>query len=150
MTVIRPADPGEAEALSALALRSKGYWGYDDDFLAACAAELTVSPAQIGTELVAVCVDDGALVGFYVVAGEPPRAELAALFVEPEAIGRGYGRLLWHHAIATARAAGFESVGLDADPGAAPFYAAMGAERIGWSPSGSVPGRHLPRFERRL
>jgi hypothetical protein len=35
---IRPARPDEATDLSALAMRSKAYWGYDDDFLRACRA----------------------------------------------------------------------------------------------------------------
>src|SRR5579863_20456 len=30
---IRPALPGEGDGLSALALRSKAHWGYDDEFL---------------------------------------------------------------------------------------------------------------------
>ncbi len=33
---IRAARPGEADALSALCLRSKAHWGYDDDFLERC------------------------------------------------------------------------------------------------------------------
>nr|WP_211354784.1 hypothetical protein [Stackebrandtia albiflava] len=38
----------------------------------------------------------------------------------------------------------------DADPGAEPFYRRMGAVRIGEAPSGSVPGRVLPRMTVRL
>ena len=38
--------PDEAAALSGLALRSKGYWGYDAAFLDACRAELTLTPDQ--------------------------------------------------------------------------------------------------------
>ena len=44
--MIRPARSGEAKALSDLALRSKAHWGYDAAFMAACRAELTVTPAQ--------------------------------------------------------------------------------------------------------
>jgi hypothetical protein len=39
---IRPARPDEAGAISALALRSKGHWGYDAAFLAACRENLTI------------------------------------------------------------------------------------------------------------
>ncbi|WP_245700178.1 hypothetical protein [Geodermatophilus siccatus] len=42
----RPAVPNEADALSRLALRSKGHWGYDEEFLAACRVELTLQPEQ--------------------------------------------------------------------------------------------------------
>jgi hypothetical protein len=34
---IRRALPEEAEALTALILRAKSYWGYDQSFLEACA-----------------------------------------------------------------------------------------------------------------
>ena len=34
-THIRRADPGEAPALTALTIRSKAYWGYDDAFMTA-------------------------------------------------------------------------------------------------------------------
>ncbi|MEE8490728.1 MAG: hypothetical protein V3S60_03740 [Acidimicrobiia bacterium] len=38
MISIRPARRDELDLLSDLALRSKGFWGYDDDFLEACRA----------------------------------------------------------------------------------------------------------------
>ncbi|MEU4236164.1 hypothetical protein [Actinoplanes sp. NPDC026619] len=44
---IRPARPGEAAALSELARRSKAHWGYDEGFLDACRADLTLSPDDI-------------------------------------------------------------------------------------------------------
>jgi hypothetical protein len=48
----------------------------------------------------------------------------------------------------TAGRRGFERITLEADPGAAePFYLAMGANRIGSVPSGSIPGRFIPLLE---
>ena len=41
--MIRPARPEEAAALSDLALRAKAHWGYDNAFLKAYRAELTVT-----------------------------------------------------------------------------------------------------------
>jgi hypothetical protein len=35
---------------------------------------------------------------------------------------------------------------IDADPFAESFYLALGCERIGEAPSGSIPGRMLPRL----
>lgn len=45
--MIRPARDTELDALTALVLRSKAHWGYSDEFMRACAAELTVSPALL-------------------------------------------------------------------------------------------------------
>jgi GNAT superfamily N-acetyltransferase len=144
MSVIRRARPEEAGVLSDLALRAKGYWGYDAAFLEACRAELTIAPKSIAERESYVVEEDGQVRGFYALAGSTPEDELDDLFVEPDAIGKGYGRLLWDHAIATMRANGATSFIIQADPYAEGFYRAMGAERIGDSPSGSIPGRMLP------
>ena len=46
---IRQAYPEEADCISRLALCSKGYWGYDEDFLRQCEMELTYTPEQLGS-----------------------------------------------------------------------------------------------------
>jgi len=66
------------------------------------------------------------------------------LWVEPDAIGRGHGRALWEHAVATVRERGFRELRVQSDPHAEGFYRAMGAERIGSQPSTVIPGRALP------
>jgi GNAT superfamily N-acetyltransferase len=139
---LRAARADEAAELSALALRSKAHWGYSAEFLAACAAELAIDPARIDEVVVATI--DGHVAGFrrLIVAGDS--AELDALFVDPPFMGRGVGVLLLRDALAVA---GGRTVGLDADPDAEPFYAKYGAVTVGRSPSGSIPGRTLPRME---
>ncbi|AUY51672.1 GNAT family N-acetyltransferase [Streptomyces sp. CB01881] len=141
---IRPARPDEAERLTELALRSKAYWGYDEAFLEACREELTLDPAGIEPRRTAVAEADGRVLGFVTLVGTPPEGELGMLFVEPDTIGRGVGRSLVAHLRAQAAALGFRRLTLDADPNAEPFYLAMGATRIGTTPSESIPGRELP------
>lgn len=128
-------------------MRSKAVWGYSSEFLAACRAELTYTAAQCGGERMWVGVAQGTVVGFSHLQGEPPRGELAALFVDPATIGCGYGKELLLHSLRVASAAGFTHLTLDADPGAESFYLRFGATRIGTSASGSIPGRELPRLE---
>ncbi|WP_405359924.1 GNAT family N-acetyltransferase [Kitasatospora sp. NBC_00085] len=141
---IRPARPDEAEQLSALALRSKAYWGYDAAFLEACREELTLDAAGIERRRTAVAEGGGRVLGFITLVGAPPQGELGMLFVEPDTIGRGVGRRLVEHLRAQATALGFRRLTIDADPYAEPFYLAMGATRIGTTPSESIPGRELP------
>ncbi|MFE9723536.1 GNAT family N-acetyltransferase [Streptomyces sp. NPDC005794] len=141
---LRPGRPEEAAALTEMALRSKAHWGYDEAFLAACRDELTVRPDEMGDGRAAVAEQDGRVLGFTALSGEPPEGALAMMFVEPEVIGRGVGRLLFGHTMTQARRLGFEALTIDADPNAEPFYTAMGAARIGATPSGSIPGRELP------
>ncbi len=141
---IRPAHPDEAAALSALALRAKGHWDYDDAFLEACRDDLTVTRGQIAARTFRVATVAERPCGFYQLRGDGESAELADLWVEPEAIGRGYGRVLWQDAVATARARGFRELLVQSDPHAEGFYRAMGAVRIGTKPSTVLPGRELP------
>lgn len=141
---LRAATPSEAGAITELARRSKGYWGYDQAFLDRDRVRelLTVHPEQIRDERVVVAERDGVLLGFYQLGGEPPDGELMDLFVEPDAIGTGLGRRLWEHAVRCARERGFHSLHLEADPHSEPFYTRMGAERVGGREV--APGRVLP------
>jgi GNAT superfamily N-acetyltransferase len=141
---IRRARPAEADRLSALAFRSKAYWGYDVDFMEACRADLTVSADDLLAELVYVLDLQGHLVGFYRLRVQGNTVMLSDLFVEPHAIGQGYGKQLWQHAVATAADLGGEFLVLQSDPQAEGFYRAMGAQREGEVPSTVFPGRLLP------
>ncbi|MFF8710927.1 GNAT family N-acetyltransferase [Streptomyces sp. NPDC015184] len=144
---VRPARDGEAGELTELALASKGHWGYDAEFLAACREELTMRPADIGRLRTRVAEEDGRVLGFTTLEGAPPQGALGMMFVAPEALGRGIGRLLFEHTMTEARRLGFVRLTIDADPNAEPFYLAMGAVRVGATPSGSIPGRVLPLLE---
>lgn len=142
----RAARADDAAVVSRLALRSKGHWGYSEEFLAACREELTYSAEQCGSGRMVVADDGDRIRGFHLLEGTPPQGELVALFVDPESIGGGLGGRLLRDALALASEAGFTTVSLDADPDAEPFYRHHGAVRVGEAPSGSVPGRMLPRL----
>ncbi|WP_212914834.1 GNAT family N-acetyltransferase [Streptomyces sp. TS71-3] len=145
--LIRAARADEADLLTELALRSKAHWGYDEAFIKACREELTILPAEVDSRRIRVAESDGRLAGFVSVQGEPPEGEVGMMFVDPEFIGQGVGRLLFGRALTVARNAGFVRLTIDSDPNAEPFYRAMGATRIGTAPSGSIPGRVLPLLE---
>ncbi|SDY14110.1 N-acetylglutamate synthase, GNAT family [Micromonospora pattaloongensis] len=144
MILFRAARTDEAEQLTELALRSKSHWGYDEVFLEACRAELTLRPEELAARRIVVAELAGRVLGFYGVEGAPPHGELGHLWIDPASIGTGMGRRLWEHAMGTARAAGFTRLMIEAEPYAEGFYLAMGAVRVGETPSGSVPGRVLP------
>ncbi|MGW5655033.1 GNAT family N-acetyltransferase [Streptomyces humi] len=151
MTIsIRPARDEEAAFLSELALRSKAHWGYDAAFLDACRDELTLRGPDLASRRTAVAERDGSIVGFTTLEGEPPQGVLGMMFVDPDAIGQGIGRLLFTHAVETAQALGFTRFSIDADPNAEPFYEAMGGIPVSRVPSGSIPGRTLTQYLRRI
>ena len=144
---IRLASPDEAGALSALAKRSKAYWGYSTAFMQACEAELTYSPEDVAANPFYLLHEGARLLGFYALGEDADGAvELEALFVEPAAIGNGCGRALIEHAKRTAAALGFRTMIVQGDPNAARFYAAAGGIESGTRESDSVPGRFLPLY----
>lgn len=140
---IRPAEPEEAAALTDLALRAKASHGYDDAFMRRVRSELTLTREFIADHPVFVVDEEGRLGGFYSLLVDPPACEMDMLFVDPGAHGKGYGRLLWRHAVEEARALGCAEMTVQSDPYAVPFYEAMGATRMGESASPST-GRMLP------
>ncbi|WP_433380096.1 GNAT family N-acetyltransferase [Streptosporangium sp. CA-115845] len=142
--LIRAARVVEADLLSELAVRSKAHWGYDEAFMAVCRDELAISASEVEKLRTTVAEHNGRVLGFATLEGNPPEGALGMLFVEPDAIGQGIGRRLFEHAVAAAADLGFARLTIDADPNAEPFYLAMGATRIGATPSGSIPGRLLP------
>jgi ribosomal protein S18 acetylase RimI-like enzyme len=145
MIRIRRAQPDEAATVTAIAQRSKAHWGYDAEFLATAAPELTFSTEDLRRDEVWVVEVDGRIEGLHRIDLTHP-ATLVDLWVDPAAIGSGHGRRLWDHAISLARAAGATALELDADPHAVGFYERMGARRIGTTASTLFPGRQLPRM----
>ncbi|MEU0278883.1 GNAT family N-acetyltransferase [Streptomyces sp. NPDC006195] len=139
---IREARPDEAPALSALVLRSKAHWGYDEAFLAACRDELTISSGEVTARRLAVAEDEtsGEALGVASLEGRAPDGTLGLLFVEPRAIGRGIGRALYAHVLDRARELGFERLTIDSDPHAVGFYRALGARPV---PGGGTLSRLL-------
>jgi len=148
--VVRPARAEEAPALTELAMRAKASWGYDAAFMAACREELTLTPAKLAAWQVWVAeASDGAIAGMVALSLDE-HAEVEDFFVEPAFQGRGVGGLLMQELLAAARVAGAAALEVDADPNAEAIYARLGFTTFSRSPSGSIPGRWLPRMRREL
>lgn len=150
MTTIRPARSEDCAALTDLAMRSKAVWGYDADFMEACREELTIRPDMLDSDIVEVLEIDGALAGFYRLRLENGVVEVYDFFIDPKFLRQGHGKRLWQKLLEDARSYGVETLGVDADPQAEAFYAAMGMKTVGKAPSGSIPGRFLPRLTMKL
>ena len=144
-SVIRRARLDECALLSNLAFRSKASWGYSEQFMADCLAELTISEVDIRTHQFFVLESDGVVIGFCALqeCGEG-EGELADVFVDPAHLREGHGRHLVEHAKDAARACGWQSLLVEADPNAREFYCGCGGAQVGTVASGSIPGRRLP------
>jgi GNAT superfamily N-acetyltransferase len=150
ISIVR-ATGADARALSELAFRSKASNGYDDAFMAACRDELAYSAGEVeGEEFWKAIGQEGQLVGMVCLEPDGEDGEVGHFFVAPDAKRMGVGRMLWQHMEARAGALRVRRLHLDADPFAVPFYEAMGMRVVGEAPSGSIPGRMLPRMEKVL
>ena len=143
--LLRPARVEDAAELTTLTIASKGYWGYDTDFMQKALPYLQVTPYHIETEIVRLVEHAGHIAGYYLLI--PHGHELMwmeSLFVHPDFIGKGYGGQLLHHAIDLCKSRGYTCMEFESDPNAEPFYIRHGAERIGGRESTVQKGRMLP------
>ena len=132
---IRDASPAEAAALASLQRRSSDVWEEYRAQLAASPGLIEPPHEAIAEGRVRVAVDaSGRRLGFSVVlAAEGDRVELDDLFVEPDSMGRGVGRLLVADVVSRAAAVPATGVDVTANPNALGFY-----ERVGFRVTGEV------------
>jgi len=145
-TTVRWALPLEHDALVELQRRSSMVWDeYREDLLAhPDAIEVPVEPD--GSVRIRVAVSADAIVGFATVLPlSSSVGELDGLFVEPDVMRQGVGRVLIDDAVAIARAAGVERIEVTANPRALGFY-----ERLGFVAMGEVPTRFGPGIRMHL
>lgn len=137
----------DCESLTQLAMASKQHWGYSQEFMQSCYAELAVTPHKLAHHdfYYKKALLAGQIAGFYCLQKlSANKFELEALFVSPEHIGKGIGQWLWQDLLNAASTQGGEQLLIASDPHAEAFYLKMGAVKTGDIPSGSIPGRSLP------
>lgn len=140
--IIRKAEVTDSIVLSNLAYRSKAYWGYSEDFLEKCKDDLTVTVDYIEKNPVYVIESDNKIVAFYSFLLNSEKLE--ALFIDPDYIGKGLGKLIWTDLINRAKELNIKEFTLDSEPNAEGFYLKMGAKKIGYTPSTVFADRSLP------
>ncbi len=149
---IRPARPGEYEAIGALSVAAYEADGQFNDRYHAFLVDVAGRAAG-GEVLAAVDAETGAVLGAvtFVLPGSPlaelsvaGEAEFRVLAVSPEAQGRGVGAALVHACVDRARALGCRAVVIctrDIALAAQRLYARLGFRRIperDWSPAPGV------------
>lgn len=124
---VRRAEPHEAKDLEELQERSASHWGYPDGYFDWAGDARSITETYVHDNAVFVLVDHGRKLGFYSFTESDDGLLLDRMFLDIDQIGKGLGRLLWQHAVETARDLGVSEFVIGADPNAAPFYEAMGA-----------------------
>jgi ribosomal protein S18 acetylase RimI-like enzyme len=130
MISIRQVNPSEADTLTQIALSAKRHWGYPEHWMELWKPELTFDAGYFETNESWTAEVDGQPVAFYTLLDKEGIAWLENLWVRPEDMSRGIGRMLFHHALQVARRRGYGIFQLEADPNAVGFYEKMGMHKI--------------------
>ncbi len=146
MLKIRRAKMRESEILTDIAARSEAYWGYDSTFMENFKSLYKVTEEFIRNNPTFVIEEDENIRGFYGVLMGEKETSLEHLYIDPESIGKGYGKLLWEHMVKNCKQQGINEIVLVTSPQAKEFYTKMGAKQIGEVGSLVIEGRKIPRL----
>jgi L-amino acid N-acyltransferase YncA len=84
--------------LSELTARSKAHWNYSSEQIEKWKDDLTISAEYIDKYEVYKLKEDDKLIGYYSFQSvDYKKVKLDNIFINPEFIGRGYGKILMNH-----------------------------------------------------
>jgi GNAT superfamily N-acetyltransferase len=148
---IQRAKAEQAAELTRIALAAKAHWGYPELWMKIWRPQLTFGPEYFEENESWVVEMDRVPIAFYTLQEKAGSAWIENLWVLPEYIGKGVGKLLFLHAVELSRQRGYKTLQLEADPNAIGFYEKMGMKKIG-ARNSEVEGqpRVLPIMEMKI
>ncbi|WP_428242903.1 GNAT family N-acetyltransferase [Gynuella sp.] len=141
---INTALPDQAELLSDIAIEAKGHWGYSREKLNSWRNTLKVEPEYIRTNIVKTLSLNEKVIGFFAIK-HSEETILDHLWLLPEAIGKGIGKIAFYEALKIFRELQEKAFTIISDPDAKGFYLHMGARQIGEVES-TAQQRMLPKL----
>ena len=146
---ILKAETEDSELLTTITKRSKAYWGFSEEILKEWEHLLSISKDYIEKNMVYKLVENENVIGYYSYFSiDEKTIKLDNLFILPEFIGKGFGKILMNDFLEKANRLGIKKITLDAEPNAENFYKTFGFETIGQLES-SIKDRYLPIMELR-
>ena len=125
------AQPEDAKILTGIAMAAKRHWGYPENWMMKWQEILTIPPACVSVNTVYKALQDGRIIGFYVLINTHEQLELKHMWVHPDEIGHRVGQQLMEHVIRQAAQTEHEIMEIESDPNAEGFFKKMGARRVG-------------------
>lgn len=136
--------------LTEITKKSKAYWDYSQEQMKEWSDLLTITAEYIQKNEVYKLVINQSPVAYYsYFEFDKNSVRLDNLFVSPENIGKGYGKLLMNDFILKVKLSKRTRIILDADPNAQKFYESFGFLKIGQIET-SIKDRFLPIMELQL
>ncbi|MCV9932073.1 GNAT family N-acetyltransferase [Flavobacterium sp. LS1R47] len=147
---IKEANSYDHEILTEITKKSKAFWGYSGEQIEVWSEFLTVSKEYIETNPVYNLIVEDKIIGYYSFFHESENTiKLDNLFVFPEFIGKGFGKVLLNDFLNRLKDIGVQKVVLNSEPNAEAFYTKFGFVKIGQIET-SIKDRFLPIMELNL
>ena len=127
MKIIERASPTDTNILVSLEIRSESYWGYSSDFMHKFKEIYLITKEFILNNPTYILKIDEKIIGFYGILLNDDEVSLEYLFIEPMYIGKGFGKMLWNHAIEEFKKLGVREFTIITSPDAREFYLKLGA-----------------------
>ncbi len=135
------------EVLTDITKKSKAFWGYSDEQILKWNDSLTVSKEYIETYNVFKLITEDTIIGYYSYFNiENDTIKLDNLFILPEYIGKGFGKLLMNDFLNKLEKSETKKVQLHADPNAENFYLKLGFKKVGEFET-TIKNRFMPIME---
>lgn len=138
----------DAQALTELTIRSKSHWDYSSEQIENWRDDLEVSETYILEKQVYKLTINKVLIGYFsyfeLNDGE---VKLENLFIEPQFIGKGFGKILMIDFFEKLENTKYKRVVLEADPNVEKFYSRFGFEVFGQLET-SIKNRYLPMMSK--
>lgn len=147
---IQKANPHDHQILTEITKKAKAYWGYSEEQIENWSQFLTVSKEYIETNSVYNLIIDYQIIGYYSFFHESENTiKLDNLFVLPEFIGKGFGKVLMNDFLVCLQDIHVQKVVLNSEPNAEEFYSKFGFIKVGQIET-SIKDRYLPIMELEL
>ncbi|QQV04172.1 MULTISPECIES: GNAT family N-acetyltransferase [Chryseobacterium] len=150
MLKILKANPEDNQILTEITKKSKAHWGYSDEQMEKWSKDLTVSKDYIKkSEIYKLSLNSKIIAYYSYCIIDQNTVKLDNLFVVPEEIGKGYGKILMNDLINKNKKEKTAKIILEADPNAEKFYESFGFVKISQVET-SIKNRFLPVMELEL
>ncbi len=150
MTEIVRSTLEDNEILTEITKESKAYWGYSDEQMEDWSELLTITKDYIETNAVYKLLVDNLTVGFYsYIYLNEDLVKLDNLFVLPNHIGSGLGKLLMNDFLKRIKNTERKKIILESEPNVEKFYEYFGFIKIGQIET-AIKGRYLPIMELKI
>jgi len=146
---IEKATKIDTEILTSITKKSKAHWGYSDEQISAWSELLTISSEYVEKNYVFKLIENDKIIGYYSYYYDSDSILLDNLFILPEFIGKGFGKILMNDFLSRVKDSGQKRILLDSEPNAAQFYSKFGFIKIDEIKT-SIKDRFLPVMELHL